>query len=356
MRLGLGLYAHMLDEAHLRFARQCGATDVVVHLVDYFHQPTEEQGTSNQPVEKPGGYWGVAGANVHLWELESLLEIRERIEAQGLRWYAVENLDPVLWHDVLLDGPEKDAQLENLRRIIGNLGQAGIRVLGYNFSLAGVYGRVKGPYARGEAESVGMEGVVDNEPMPDGVVWNMVYDPERTGVSVRSQISADELWDRLATFLNGLLPTAEEAGVALALHPDDPPVDRIRNTPRLVNRPELYRRLLAINASPSNQLEYCLGTLSEMPESAMDIYEATAEYAGANRIAYIHLRNVVGQVPDYREVFIDEGDIDVKRIFRILKEREFDGVIIPDHTPLMTCAAPWHAGMAYAMGYLKALL
>lgn len=346
----------MLDEEHLRFARQCGATDVVVHLVDYFHQPTDEQGVSNQPVEKPGGYWGVAGANAHLWELDSLMEIRERIEAQGLRWYAVENLDPALWHDILLDGPEKETQMANIRRLLGNLGEAGISVLGYNFSLAGVYGRVKGPYARGQAESVGMEGVVDEEPMPDGVVWNMVYDASRSGPCERSQISSDVLWDRLATFLNGVLSAAEEAGVALALHPDDPPVERLRNTPRLVNRPELYRRLLEINPSPSNQLEYCLGTLSEMPSGELDIYEATAEFAKQDRIAYIHLRNVMGKAPHYREVFIDEGDIDVKRIFAILKEQAFEGVIIPDHTPLMSCAAPWHAGMAYAMGYLRALL
>jgi mannonate dehydratase len=65
---------------------------------------------------------------------------------------------------------------------------------------------------------------------------------------------------------------------------------------------------------------------------------------------------VKGKAPYYREVFIDEGDIDMLRILTILKKNNFEGVLIPDHTPQMTCSAPWYAGMAYAMGYMNALL
>jgi mannonate dehydratase len=54
-------------------------------------------------------------------------------------------------------------------------------------------------------------------------------------------------------------------------------------------------------------------------------------------------------------VFLDEGDIDMARITRILKTNAFDGVLIPDHTPEVHCHAPWHAGMAYAIGYMRAL-
>jgi len=344
----------MLDEEHLKFARQCGATHIVAHLVDYFHNPDAGQETPNQPLEKRGGYWGVAGRNLRLWEKDEMLKIKERIESHGLEWYAIENLDPALWYDVLLDGPEKERQLDHLCAIVSRMGEVGIRVLGYNFSLAGVYGRTKGPYARAGAESVGMDGFVDPGPMPDGVVWNMLYDPDAQGVNERSRITTEELWKRLNDFLQRLLPVAEKAGVALALHPDDPPVDRIRDTPRLVNHPDLYRKLLGLHPSRSNQIEYCVGTLSEMKEG--DIYEATREYGARHRIAYVHLRNVVGKVPHYKEVFIDEGDIDVRQILGILHDNRFDGVIIPDHTPLMSCPAPWHAGMAYAMGYLKSVI
>jgi mannonate dehydratase len=65
---------------------------------------------------------------------------------------------------------------------------------------------------------------------------------------------------------------------------------------------------------------------------------------------------VRGRVPSYRETFIDEGDLDVLQVLRILKKNRFNGVVIPDHAPQMTCAAPWHAGMAFALGYLRAAM
>ena len=87
-----------------------------------------------------------------------------------------------------------------------------------------------------------------------------------------------------------------------------------------------------------------------------DIYETVAEFARQGRIGYIHFRNVKGKIPNYREVFIDEGDIDMARILRVLKDNDYDGVLIPDHTPELECAAPWHAGKAFAIGYMKALI
>ena len=87
-----------------------------------------------------------------------------------------------------------------------------------------------------------------------------------------------------------------------------------------------------------------------------NIYEALDTYSRQNKIAYIHFRNVRGKVPYYRETFVDEGDIDMLRVIQILKRNRFDGVLIPDHAPQMSCAAPWHAGMAFALGYMKAAL
>jgi mannonate dehydratase len=87
-----------------------------------------------------------------------------------------------------------------------------------------------------------------------------------------------------------------------------------------------------------------------------DIYKAVDQYSRQGKIAYLHLRNVVGKVPHYRETFIDEGDVDMVRILSILIKNNFDGVIIPDHTPQMSCSAPWHAGMAHTIGYVLAVL
>jgi mannonate dehydratase len=350
MKLGLGLYRHMLTRDNYRFARQAGATHVVVHLVDYFkggaHNPRD-----NQPTGTERG-WGLAGDPDQLWTLGELVSIRRDIEAEGLKLEAIENFDPAHWHDILLDGPKRAAQIEKVKTLIRRIGEAGIPVLGYNFSIAGVCGRIHQPYARGEAMSVGMEGPLDT-PMTNGMAWNMVYDSEAQAGDVPAA-THEQLWDRLNRFLADVVPTAEAAGVKLALHPDDPPMPFMRGQPRLVYQPHLYQKVIDLNASPSNSLEFCLGSLAEMTEG--DVYEAADQYSRQNRLGYVHFRNVTGKVPFYRETFVDDGDIDMIRVLRILKKNGFDGVLIPDHTPQMSCGAPWHAGMAFAMGYMKAAL
>lgn len=350
MKLGLGLYRHMLTPDQFRFARQIGATHIVAHLVDYFKGGAHAT-RDNQPTGAGGG-WGLAGDPNVLWTVEELTALRRNVEAAGLKLEAIENFDPAHWHDVLLDGPKKRAQLDNVKTIIRSLGAAGIPVMGYNFSLAGVCGRSNGPYARGGAESVGVFAPYD-EPMPRGMVWNMVYDPVAP-VGVVPSISSEELWRRLEEFLREVLPVAEEAGVKLAAHPDDPPLPTLRGQPRLVFQPRLYQRLLDLAPSRANTLEFCIGSLAEMTEG--DIYETVAQYARQGCLGYVHFRNIHGHVPHYHETFVDDGDVDMLRVLRILKESGFDGVIIPDHTPQVHCAAPWHAGMAHALGYLAAAL
>src|ERR1041385_5933182 len=172
MKLGLGLYRHMLTRENFQFARQAGATHVVAHLVDYFkggaHNPKD-----NQPTGTDRG-WGLAGDSGQLWTREELAALRKSVEEEGLKLEAIENFDPAHWHDVLLDGPKRKQPIENVKAIICALGEAEIPIMGYNFSLAGVCGRVTGPFARGRAASVGMDGPLDT-PMPNGMVWNMIY-------------------------------------------------------------------------------------------------------------------------------------------------------------------------------------
>ena len=351
MKLGFGLYRHMLNEEHYKFAKQCGATHLVIHLVDYFGNEKNSKTNANQPIGEDEG-WGNAGSTNEIWSLDELVALKKEINSYGLELEAIENFDPVHWYDILLDGPKKKEQIENLKQLIRNVGKAGIPSFGYNFSLAGVAARNVGEYARGGAISVGMNGGNDT-PIPNGMVWNMIYDQNAPQGTI-PKISHEELWKRLQYFLNEIIPVAEEAGVKMAAHPDDPPMPYIRNTPRLVYQPEMYQKLIDIKSSVSNNLEFCLGTIAEMTEG--DVYEATDRYSKQQKIAYIHFRNIIGKVPHYKEVFVDEGDIDMVKILRILKKNNFKGVLIPDHTPQMTCDGPWYAGMAYAMGYMKAAM
>lgn len=340
----------MLSRDNFLFAKQAGATHIVAHLVDYFKGSAANR-RDDQPTGTDQG-WGFAGDPNTLWSLDELVGLRRSIEMEGLKLEAIENFDPAHWHDVLLDGPKKHEQMENLKASIRRLGQAGIPVMGYNFSIAGVTGRVAGPFARGRANSVGMDGPMD-VPIPNGMVWNMVYDGIAPSGTMPTA-TEEQLWQRFTDFLNELLPVAEEAGVRLAAHPDDPPVSSLRGQPRLVYQPRHYQRLLDLSASPSNTLEFCIGSLAEMTEG--DIYDTVDLYSRQNRIGYVHFRNVRGKVPTYKETFVDDGDVDMLRVLRILKRNGYDGVLIPDHTPQMTCAAPWHAGMAYAIGYIQACI
>jgi mannonate dehydratase len=341
----------MLTPDNLAFARQAGCTHLVVHLVDYFNKG-QGNPRDNQPTGGKNEAWGYAGDPHNLWSLEEFLAIKRQIEAAGLKWEALENIDPAHWSDILLDGPKRAEHIENVKALIRNMGAAGIPVLGYNFSLAGVAGRVSGPWGRGGAVTVGMDGEV-NDPIPNGTIWNMIYDANAPGGYLPT-ITNDQLWGRLARFLEEIVPIAERAGVRLAAHPDDPPLPVVRRQPRLVYQPFMYQRLIDLMPSPSNALELCVGTLAEMTEG--DIYEAIDSYSKQRKIAYLHLRNVRGKVPQYEETFIDEGDVDIPRVLTILHRNGFDGVVIPDHTPQMSCAAPWHAGMAHTLGFVAAVL
>ena len=349
MHIGLGLYRNQLNRDHYAFARQLGVEQIVVHLENYLARA--EAGRVTLSRGHADG-WGV-GVDDY-WDYETFRGLVEELEENGLKLAAIENFGVKQWSDILLAGPGRDRQIEAMKRMIRDAGRAGVPCFGYNFSVAGVWGWVRGPFARGGATSVGFDAsAIDlDEPIPDGMVWNMRYAEGREGAFV-APVSEDEIWERAAYFLNALLPVAEEAGVRLAAHPDDPPMDALRGAARLVNRPEKYDRLLAINRSPCNAVELCLGSLQEMCDG--DVYETVAKYARGQNIGYIHFRNVKGKVPNYHEVFVDEGDIDMARIMRILKENNYQGVLIPDHTPEVHCDAPWHAGMAYAVGYMRAL-
>ena len=148
MKLGLGLYKHMLNRENFQFARQAGATHIVAHLVDYFRSSGSD--ADDQPTGADTG-WGLAGDPDRLWTVDELVSLRREVNTAGLELEAIENFDPAHWHDILLDGPRKREHFENIKTIIRRVAEAGIPIIGYNFSIAGVCGRVKAPFARGRA-------------------------------------------------------------------------------------------------------------------------------------------------------------------------------------------------------------
>ena len=190
MKLGLGLYRHMLNRNNYRFARQLGVTHLVVHMTDYFRSQVNLPGSTQQG-------WGTAGSG-DIWSYEELSALRSAINEEGLELEAIENFDPSQWYDILLDGPRKSEQMENLKQLIRNVGKAGIPIFGYNFSLAGVWGHVRGNWARGGAETVAFLGPdgLEETPIPNGMVWNMVYAPEASPGTI-GEVTQEQLWSRL---------------------------------------------------------------------------------------------------------------------------------------------------------------
>jgi len=350
VKVGLSLYGKLLSKDGARFASQLGVEDVVIHLTDYARNADDAEYRAG----KVGPINGDC-IDAPLWTFEHMSEIVAMLRRHGLRVAAMENISPNFWSDILLDGPAKHRQMEGLKRLVRDAGRAGIPVIGYNFSIAGVWGWRLKPVARGGAVTAtfDLDEIDWKSPLPDGMVGNMRYRAAVPGAKP-PQVSDAELWERLAWFLRELVPVAEEAGVRLAAHPDDPPVERLRGTARLVNEHSKYDRLLALAPSHANALEFCIGSLAEMREG--DIYETTRRFSRMGAIAYVHFRNVRGKVPSYVETFVDDGEVDMARIIRILHEEGFDGVLVPDHVPELHCPAPWHAGHAYTVGYMKALV
>ncbi len=348
MKLGLGFYRDSLTQENFSFAKQAGASHIVVHLTNYFagRDPHLSSGSDE---------WGWGIASGALWTYDELMDIKKAVNHAGLEWEAIENFNPLHWHDVLLDGPKKAEQLEYLKIMLRNIGKAGIPIMGYNFSIAGVWGWTTEPKGRGGAvtQVFDAETVDLTTPIPAGMVWNMVYDPKAPLGRV-SPVSSEELWQRLEYFLRVIVPVAEENGVTLALHPDDPPVESLRGAARLVNQPHKYQRVFDLVPSPANCAELCMGSIQEMSDG--NLYDTLETLSKQKKIAYVHCRNVRGRVPRYHETFIDDGDIDMVKALSILAKNGFDGVLIPDHTPEMSTAAPWHTGMAFALGYLRGVL
>jgi len=149
-KLGLGLYKSLLTKNNFEFAQQAGATHLVVQLVDYI------KGGSNPSLSQ--NYlngWGITQNQKKLWEFDDLIRLKKEIESHGLTWEAIENFDPAHWFDILLDGPKRDQQMSNLKYIVSNIGKAGIPIIGYYFSIAGVWGWTNKPFGRGNAMTVG---------------------------------------------------------------------------------------------------------------------------------------------------------------------------------------------------------
>jgi mannonate dehydratase len=232
-------------------------------------------------------------------------QVRERIEAHGLRLACVEGGPPM---DKIVQGaPGRDEQIEHYKKCIMAMGEAGIPILCYNFMPWGF--RV----GRTSYETPCRGGSLTSEWR-----WEHFDDTIRTPESGGTH---EKMWENFEYFLKAVVPVAEKAGVYLACHPDDPPVPHIRGMARIMHSPDAFERMIKIVDSPHNGITFCQGCFSEME---IDM-PATIRRLG-HRTHFVHFRDVIGTAKGgFVETWQDEGQTDMHAAMATWKEMGFNG-------------------------------
>jgi mannonate dehydratase len=153
-----------------------------------------------------------------------------------------------------------------------------------------------------------------------------------------------------------MVPVAEEAGVRLALHPNDPPVPVLGGVPCLIHSFESYERAFAVVDSPYLGMELCVGCWLEGRRDFGDVLDAIRHFQKRGKIFIVHFRNVSSPLPDFVETFLDNGYMDMYQVMRVLCEVGYEGTVALDHTPILTSDPAKRAATAYAVGYMRALM
>jgi mannonate dehydratase len=148
---------------------------------------------------------------------------------------------------------------------------------------------------------------------------------------------------------------AEQAGVRIGIHPDDPPVPVLAGVPRCVfGNFDGYRKAMQIANSPNVGICLCCGTWLEGGKALTGKDpEEMIRYFGADKIWKIHFRNVSGPLPHFVETFMDNGYYDMYKIMKALRDVNFEGIVILDHTPGIV--GGHYAEQSYGFAYMKAL-
>lgn len=306
-----------LDDSALRLAAQIGVSDVV----------------TGRPVEDSGP----------VWDFLALLRLRQRIEAAGLRLSVIEGI-PVS-DNIKLGLPGRDEDLNHFCESLANMGAAGIPILCYNFMTA--FGWLRTSLAdRGRGGAL---------------VSSYRHELMRQApLTQYGEVSEERLWQNFEYFLKRVLPVAERAGVKLALHPDDPPISPIRGIARIMRSAAAFRRVIELAPSPNNGLTFCQGNFAAMRD-VPNVAAAIREFGTLGKVFFVHFRDVSSKVPDFAEVFHDEGPTDMLECMRAWRDVGFTGPLRPDHAPTLEGESNEHQGYMllgkiYAVGYMQGLI
>ncbi len=308
IKIGTHVAASAADE-ELRFLRELGIRYVRVHIE--------------------------AGPD----ELDALRAAKQRFAAAGLEIFSVVFL---LYQarEIAFALPGRDRILSRMAAFLRCMGELGLHTLEYDFFLYAPLPSTGTTITRG--------------------AQTREFDLNRAQALppvVERSYTADEMWAHHAEMMDALLPVAEEAGVRLALHPDDPPVPALQGVARIFGSMADLERGLRAFPSPSWGILFCVGTWAEGGNAmGIDIRGALRFLAATGKLFTVHFRNVTSPLPRFAETFIDNGCVDMPEVMKTLTEVDFDGIVIPDHFPGFSIEDTDHASLAYAIGYMRGLL
>ncbi|HEY0756500.1 MAG TPA: mannonate dehydratase [Ktedonobacteraceae bacterium] len=297
-------------------AVQLGVTDVVTQL------PHAEPGRS-------------------AWDFLAFLRMKQSFADAGLQVAVIESAPPM--ERVRLGLPGRDEEIEHICEMLISMGAVGIPVWCYNFMAGFGWLRTSTTVrSRGGALVLGYDhSLMEQAPLTEfGVV------------------SEERLWDNYTYFLARVLPVAEQAGVKLALHPDDPPISPIRGIARIFRSVEAFQRTLDLFPSDAHGITFCQGSFATM---GVDIPATIRLFGERKKIFFVHFRDVAGTPARFVETFHDNGPTNMLEAMRCYSEIGFTGVMRPDHVPTLegdSNDAPGYTtrGRLYATGYMRGLL
>ena len=304
---------------------------------------------------------------------QGFTEMRKRWEARGFSVYnetarIAPSGNPIVnCPEVVLNLPGRDERIEEYLNYLRYLGEAGIHYMTYAHMGNGIWRSGSTTTPRGDVSSD------CDMARPDfrGGWLDKVY---KTGtLSFGRVFTEHEVWENYTYFIKKVAPAAEEAGVRIGIHPDDPPAPSLGGVPRLFSNFANYKRAIAIANSPNIGVCLCCGSwLEGGSRMGADPMEVIKYFAPQKKLFKIHFRNVSVPLPHFNETLMDDGYYDMYKIMEALVDVRFDGLVIPDHVPelgnppgeqprsasVAGAGGQFRAspGLAYSLGYLNASL
>jgi len=295
-----------------------------------------------------GAEYVSVGSPPELRTAEGFIQIKKRFASAGITVWNIGNSSVHNMPEVTLNLPGRDAKIEEYKNYLRNLGKAGIYYTTYAHMGNGIWSSGRGSCRGASAREFDMA-----SPNRAGY-WGdaKFYEPLSHG----RQFSKEEIWDNYTYFIKQVAQVAENEGIRMGIHPDDPPQPVLAGVPRCIfGNFEGYKRAFEIANSPNVGMCLCCGTWLEGGSlMGKDVVETLRYFGGQGKVWKIHFRNVSAPLPHFVETFMDNGYMDMDKITKALVEVNFDGIMILDHSPDMLGGR--YAQTAYGVAYMKACL